>query len=351
MVELTSSKSIVPNPTDPSMSPSSLTQLVSPIEVQSGVVDAGFIGRLPVLALADGGVVLAEIGAERRIAAHADAGILVAAFDGKRVLTGGDDGLLIATDASGKVETLAKEKGWIDALACRDDGALAWSSGKTVRVRDAKGEVKSWTAPSSVRGLAFFPKGYRLAIAHYNGASLWFPNVAAAPEALEWKGSHLDAEVSPDGRFVVTSMQENMLHGWRVADKKNMRMTGYPAKSRSLAWSHDGAWLATSGADGCIVWPFGGKDGPMGQPPRECGVRPNVLVTRVAFHPKAPIAAIGYDDGWVLLVRLGDGAEILVRKTEEGARDAISALAFDAHGGRLVFGTAGGQAGLLDFPA
>jgi len=105
-------------------------------------------------------------------------------------------------------------------------------------------------------------------------------------------------------------MQENMLHGWRIADKKNMRMTGYPAKSRSLDWSHDGAWLATSGADGCIVWPFSGKDGPMGQPPRECGVRPNVLVTRVAFHPKALIAAMGYDDGWILLVRLGDGAEI-----------------------------------------
>jgi len=266
------------------------------------------------------------------------------------MLTGGDDGRVVAIDAAGKLENLAREKGWIDALACRDDGAIAWSSGKFVRARDAKGEVKSWQAPSSVRGLAFFPKGYRLAIAHYNGASLWFPNAAATPEMLEWKGSHLDAEVSPDGRFVVTSMQENMLHGWRLADKKNMRMSGYPAKSRSLSWSHDGAWLATSGADACIVWPFSGKDGPMGQPPRECGVRPDVLVTRVAFHPKALIVAIGYDDGWILLVRLADGAEILVRRAE-GERDAVSALAFDATGGRLVFGTQGGQAGVLDFPS
>ena len=332
------------------MSQSSLTGLVSPIVAGAGVVGAGFLGRTPALALADGAVVLAEIGAENRVAPHDDAAILVAAFDGKRVLTGGDDGRLVATDASGKIETIAKEKGWIDALACRDDGALAWSSGKTVRARDAKGEVKSWAAPSSVRGLAFFPKGYRLAVAHYNGASLWFPNTAAAPDFLEWKGSHLDVEVSPDGRFVVTSMQENMLHGWRIADKKNMRMTGYPAKSRSLDWSHDGAWLATSGADGCIVWPFSGKDGPMGQPPRECGVRPNVIVTRVAFHPKAPIVVIGYDDGWILLVRLADGAEVLVRRTES-ARDAITALTFDATGRRLVFGTESGQAGVLDFPA
>ena len=69
-----------------------------------------------------------------------------------------------------------------------------------------------------MRGLAFLPKGYRLAAAHYNGVSLWFPNADATPQLLEWKGSHLDATVSPDGRFLVTSMQENALHGWRLAD-------------------------------------------------------------------------------------------------------------------------------------
>ena len=129
-----------------------------------------------------------------------------------------------------------------------------------------------------------------------------------------------------------------------------MRMSGYPAKPRTLSWSHNGGWLATSGADGCIIWPFSGKDGPMGQPPRECGVRPDVLVTSVACHPKALIVAIGYDDGWIMLARLSDGAEILVRRME-GERDAISGLAFDATGARMVFGTQGGQAGVLDFPS
>lgn len=331
------------------MSQSSLTQNVTPIEAKAGVVAAHFLGRTPAFALVDGSVLLADIGLEFRIPAHEDGAILVAAGNGKKLFTGGDDGRIVATDFAGETEILAREKGWIDALACRDDGSLAWSRGKWVRARDAKGEIKEWQAPSTVRGLAFFPKGYRVAIAHYNGASLWFPNTAAGPEALEWKGSHLDAAVSPDARYIVTSMQENMLHGWRLADKKNMRMSGYPAKSRSLSWSHDGGWLATSGADACIVWPFSGKDGPMGQPPRECGARPDVLVTSVAFHPKSLIVAIGYDDGWILLVRLVDGAEILVRRTE-GARDAISALAFDATGSRMIFGTLGGQAGVLDFP-
>ena len=193
-----------------------------------------------------------------------------------------------------------------------------------------------------MRGLAFLPKGYRLALAHYNGVSLWFPNAAAEPTGLEWKGSHLDVTASPDGRFVVTSMQENSLHGWRLADSRNMRMTGYPGKTRSLSWSHDGHWLATSGADACVVWPFKDKDGPMGKPPRECGVRTS-RVTQVAFHPRALVVAIGYADGFILLCRLGDAAEILVREPGDGA---VSALAWDANGARLAFGL---DAGLRAF--
>ena len=328
----------------------SLTQHVTAIEAQAEVVGAFFLGRLPVLALANGEVLLGEIGAETRLKVHEDGAILIAASDGKRVYTGGDDGKVFAVDATGKIEAVGQEKGWIDALAARQsDGALAWSSGKTVRARDAKGEVKTFSAPSSVRGLAWFPKGYRLAVAHYGGASLWFPNVLGQPDQLNWKGSHLDVTVAPDARFVVTSMQESALHGWRLADKNDMRMTGYPAKTRSFAWSHDGQWLATSGAEGCIVWPFSGKDGPMGKAPRECGVRSNVLVSAVAFHPGALVVAIGYDDGWIVLVRLVDAAEILARRTDEGG-DAISALAFDSTGGRLAFGARGGAAGVLDFP-
>jgi WD40 repeat protein len=307
------------------------------------VVAAAFVGEAPALALANGTVKLAE----RDVPAHPDGAILCAALDGERWLTGGDDGRVVAISATGAPEALAEEKGkWIDALAARE-GAVAWSAGKVARARDAKGAVKTWTAPTTVRGLAFLPKGYRVAAAHYNGVSLWFPNADATPQLMEWKGSHLDATVSPDGRFLVSSMQENALHGWRLSDGRNMRMTGYPGKTRSLAWSHDGHWLATSGADACVVWPFKEKDGPMGKAPRECGVRPH-RITQVAFHPRALVVAIGYADGLVLLCRLGDAAEILVRQPGDGA---ISALAWDKIGARLLFGTETGRAGLLTLPA
>ena len=117
---------------------------------------------------------------------------------------------------------------------------------KPLTCAPARGELAQFEAPSTVAGLAFAPKGFRLAIAHYNGVTLWFPNAAgAAPESLEWKGSHLGVTISPDNKFLVTTMQEPALHGWRVADGQHMRMTGYPARVRSLSWTADGAFFAT----------------------------------------------------------------------------------------------------------
>ena len=324
----------------------SLTQHVQSADVGGSIAAAAFIAGAPALVMADGAIMLGELGAQKTVTAHADAAILVAAGDGKILLTGGDDGRVVLTRADGSCETIAHEKGkWIDALSVRD-GAIAWAAGKNAHARDAKGATKDFTAPSTVRGLAFLPKGYRLAVTHYNGASLWFPNVAGEPVVLEWKGSHLDATASPDGRFLVTSMQENALHGWRLTDQRNMRMTGYPGKSRSLSWSHDGHWLATSGAEACVVWPFKDKDGPMGKAPQECGVR-SARVTQAAFHPRALVVAIGYADGFILLCRLGDAAELLVRKEGGGA---VNALSWQPDGARLLYGLESGEAGVLTLP-
>lgn len=334
----------------PTSTPDSLTKHVQPIDAGAHVIGAAFLGEMGALALADGRVLLRdEEGTAKNVSAHPDSGILSVAADGKRLLTGGDDGRVVATKASGESETLGDEKSkWIDAVACGPDHSIAWSAGKSVKARDGKGRVKQWAPPSSVRGLVFAPKGYRLGVAHNNGASLWFPNTEAKPDTLEWKGSHLDIMWSPNGRFVVTSMQENQLHGWGLPEKQHMRMSGYPAKTRSMSWSHDGLWLGTSGADAVIIWPFQGEKGPMGKPPRECGVRPT-KVSSVAFHPKALVVAAGYDDGCILMCRLTDASELLVRPADKDS-GAISALAWDSSGRRLLFGSREGAAGLLTLP-
>ena len=71
--------------------------------------------------------------------------MLCAASDGKRIVTGGDDGKLVALDAKGEVTVLATDakRRWIDNVALHPDGAVAWSAGKTAFVRSGKGEEKS----------------------------------------------------------------------------------------------------------------------------------------------------------------------------------------------------------------
>src|ERR1700761_6473993 len=166
-------------------------------------------------------------------------------------------------------------------------------------------------------------------------------------EFLPWAGSHLGVTFSPDNKFLVTMMHEPAMHGWRLADNRHMRMSGYPGRVRSMSWSAGGKGLATSGADTVIVWPFTSKDGPMGKEPAMLAPL-QARVSVVACHPKQDIMAVGYSNGTVLMVRLEDGAEILVRRRQGQDEAAVSALAWNAKGTQLAFAVENGDAGMLE---
>ena len=72
-------------------------------------------------------------------------GILSVACDGARIVTGGDDGKVVATDAKAQSETLATDAKhrWIDRVALGPDGAVAWAAGKQafVRSRQGRGQI------------------------------------------------------------------------------------------------------------------------------------------------------------------------------------------------------------------
>jgi WD40 repeat protein len=323
----------------------SLADRVRAVDAGAPVVGVHFLGQLPVFVLGEESLLVAPEGHEHRIALHAGA-ILSSAADHDRIVTGGDDGNVVATEQSGEHRVVAadEKKRWIDHVALGPDGGLAWSAGKVAHVLTGKGEVRQYEAPSTVAGLAFAPKGFRLAIAHYNGATLWFANAAGAkPETLVWKGSHLGVTLSPDGKFLVTTMQEPMLHGWRLADGQHMRMSGYSARVRSLGFTADAKFLATAGSEQLILWPFDGKDGPMGKQPALMAQR-EARVAVVACHPRQPVVAVGYADGVVLLVRIEDGALIEVKAA---GLSPVSALGWDAAGRHLAFGSEAGEAGVL----
>ncbi|MGA7998336.1 MAG: WD40 repeat domain-containing protein, partial [Bradyrhizobium sp.] len=93
-----------------------------------------------------------------------------------------------------------------------------------------------------------------------------------------------------------------------------------------------------------ILWPFGSKDGPMGKEPAMLAPL-QARVSAVACHPKQDILAAGYSDGTILMVRIADGAEILVRRNG-GAQ--VAGLAWNAKGTQLAFAAEDGEAGLLE---
>src|SRR5580704_18057266 len=323
----------------------SVVERTHSVAASGTVIAAHFLGKTAVFALAEEAIVLAEpTGEPKTVAVHGGAILAVTAND-NAILTGGDDGKVITTNAKGQSRDVATDPKhrWIDRLAIGPDGAIAWSAGKS-RFVQAK-ELRTFEAPSTVGGLAFLPKGFRLAIAHYNGATLWFPYAPQAePEKLEWKGSHLGVIVHPDGRFLVTSMQEPMLHGWRLVDRQHMRMSGYATRVTSLGWTAGGRFLATSGATQLILWPFQTKEGPMGKQPRLLAPSQH-RINAVACHPTQDIVAAGYDDGMVLLVRIEDGAEILAKRPGEAP---VTALVWSADGTLLAFGTESGEAGIVN---
>ncbi|HST91595.1 MAG TPA: WD40 repeat domain-containing protein [Brevundimonas sp.] len=283
-------------------------------------------------------------------AAH-DGAILCAAPhpSGDGVVTGGDDGRVI-WHRRGEAGVLATAKGqWIDAIdASADSGLIAFSAGRTVSVIDARdaGFRRDFQHERTVSGVSFDPKGRRIAASTYGGAALWFARIEQQkPTMLKWAGSHTAVTFSPDGAFVVTAMQDAQLHGWRLKDQKNLRMGGYPSKVRAMSFLSNGQLLATSGAQGAVLWPFIGSNGPMGREATEIGFDEGSLVALVVSRPKHGKLAAGLNDGRVWLAEpAGQGLKFL--KAERGS--SITALAMSADAARVAWADEDGQAGVAD---
>src|SRR3989440_11920086 len=102
----------------------SVTDRVKPVAAGGPVVAAHFLGDRAVFVLGEEALLfVSPDGAEQRVAVHAG-GILAVASDGARILTGGDDGKVVATNGTGASEMLATDARhrWIDRVALGPDG-------------------------------------------------------------------------------------------------------------------------------------------------------------------------------------------------------------------------------------
>ncbi|WP_426037363.1 WD40 repeat domain-containing protein [Brevundimonas sp. DC300-4] len=311
------------------------------------VTSAHFDSSGAVFALGDGSVRFED----RTFDAVHDGAILCAVVhpSGDGLVTGGDDGRVIWS-RKGEAGVLATAKGqWIDSIdASAETRLIAFSAGKTLSVIDATdaGFRCDFQHERTVSGVAFDPKGRRIAASTYGGAWLWYARIAEQkPTKLAWAGSHTGVAFSPDGAFVVTVMQDAQLHGWRLKDAKNMRMGGYPSKIRSVAFMAKGRLLATSGAQGAVLWPFDSTNGPMGREASEIGFDDTTLVNLVASaNPHSRLAA-GLADGRVWVADpAGQGLNFI--KADKGA--PIIALAMSPDATRVAWADEDGQAGVAD---
>jgi len=266
--------------------------------------------------------------------------------------SGGDDGFFRRTGIDGSVSEIASfGMKWVDHAASwagpKSAPLLACSVGKNLHLFSADGtKIRSLAHPSTVTGIAFDAKGKRVAASHYNGASLWFTaSNSETPMLLEWKGSHIGVALHPNGDALVTSMQENALHGWSLPEKKHMRMSGYPAKTESFGFTKSGRWLATGGAEAIVLWPFFGG-GPMGKAPMELAASDGAIVKRIACHPEHEVVAAGFDNGMVVVA---DTMKEKVLAVCGPGRGAVTALCWNFSGSHLALGTANGFAAVVDF--
>ncbi len=298
-----------------------------------------------IFALGDGSV---RFDTGERADAH-DGPVLSAAVhpSGEGIVTGGDDGRLVWSRREDAGELAVTRGAWIDAVATSPtSGLIAFSAGRTVTVLDVKDPAfrRVFEHEHTVSGLAFDPKGRRLAAATYGGAALWFARIEKQkPTFLKWAGSHTGVTFSPDGAFVVTTMQDAQLHGWRLKDARDMRMAGYPAKVRSMGFLSRGALLATSGAQGVVLWPFVGSGGPMGKEAAEIGYDEGSQVVMVAAAVDHPRLAAGLSDGRVWVAEPAAQGLNFIR-AERGA--AVAALAMSADGTRVAWADEDGEAGV-----
>lgn len=315
------------------------------------IVAAHWLGDVAVFAAGDGVVAGHSLEREvwKREGVHEGALLAACAGLGDDLVTVGDDGRVVSVGADGAAKTLATFDGaWIETVAAsRTAKLIAVSLGKEVAILGADGAEKHrFGHEATVTGLSFEPNGRRIAAAHYNGVTLsWAASPESRRKTLTWKGAHLSVVWTHDAKFIVTTMQEQALHGWRLQDGQHFRMAGYPAKIRDVSFSFDKRWLATSGATEVVLWPFQSATGPIGQSATVAGDLGSPC-TAIACHPNRAVLVAGGQDGEVALMPLGGGKPLLVQ-APGGAR--ITVLAWSADGKHLAIGAEDGAACVCDF--
>lgn len=259
--------------------------------------------------------------------------------DGESLISGGADSKICQWNWQNRVDekgvAWSAHQGGVLALAYSPDGALLASGGRDERIHiwDGVNLVNLDRSPLAtlsdcdgvVRDLAFCPARRELAVADASAVTLWDADAGAiktrravGAQAISW---------APDGSgLAVCSPLDNVLQLWDGHDlSERGRVPAHQKALTGLAWSPDGRFIATTGADsmvrvwhaaqGTLAWEYN-----MGGVP-EC----------VAWSPDSRLVAVG--KSYSVYLRTAEGAvfrSYSLRRLPDGAavRGRIEKLRF-----------------------
>jgi len=196
--------------------------------------------------------------------------------------------------------------------------------------------------------LALSPDGDLLATGDQKGLLIWSLEdlntpikrieLQAPPHSIAWK---------QDQNWIVCALHEKGCQLIDLTTDQSAHMQDYPGPVTTACWSAPANAFATSGAFRIAAWT-------MQTPPLEneqqgalqTGRPGMVLVTSIATNPKTDFVAAGFENGQLVLTKVGVSDELPI--VNEGS--PITNLAWSKDGKQLAFGCKDGTAAIIDFP-
>ncbi|MGX1104359.1 MULTISPECIES: WD40 repeat domain-containing protein [Bradyrhizobium] len=262
-----------------------------------------------------------------------------------------DHSRLLSVSTSGVTRLIADHGSPIDLVAPVQAGGILAASGGSVIFYNSSDDV-GWLqerAGGNASALAVSGDRRRFAIGVDNCLLVRAFGARPEPAASFELGPISNLAWSPDGCWLAVSVVGTGVVLVRLADARIVRVSSYPGSTSSLSWSADSRILVTSGAYRIIAWDISSLSDDSERPASlTTGRARPVLVETVDMHPEGRLIAAGYGDGMVVVARIGEADELVVKPPGRGA---IHALRWSPDGQHLAFGTDNGEAAIVTFPS